>query len=197
MGMHIVKAREMPAERPTSELIQPSGHAAVLGGGMVGLLAAQALADAFEQVMIIERRHVDITVPPVSQLVNVELLVGCDAVGLVGQADRCVGVQVLSQSPSAAVRTIPAELVVDAMGAGSRLRLWLADIWRTLPRGVIAIGDSLCRLDLRPRQSLDQALVHIAVLQDLLREDDLSDSARRSGLLSQRYFDAVMRAGHD
>jgi hypothetical protein len=194
VGIRVVESQEMTAERPASELIDPRGHAAVLGGGMAGQLAAQALADAFEHVVIIERRHVDVTGPPVVRLENVEMLVGCDAVGLVGQAGRCVGVQVLSRSRSAAVRTIPAELVVDAMGVSSRLRLWLADSWPVLPTGVIAIGDSLCRLDWPASRSLDQATVHVAVLQDLLREGGPNDSGRRSDLLSRRYFDAVMRA---
>jgi hypothetical protein len=36
-----------------------SGHAVVLGGGIAGLLAARVLADAFEQVTVIER-HADL-----------------------------------------------------------------------------------------------------------------------------------------
>jgi hypothetical protein len=43
---------------------------------------------------------------------------------------RCVGVQILPRSHSAAARSIPADLVVDAMGIGSRLCVWLDDIWR-------------------------------------------------------------------
>ena len=52
------------------------------------------------------------------------------SVGLVSDGGRCVGVQILPRSRSAAVRSIPADLVVDAMGAGSRLCLWLDEIWR-------------------------------------------------------------------
>jgi flavin-dependent dehydrogenase len=55
---------------------------------------------------------------------------GCDAVGLVSGRGRCVGVHVMPRSRSAAVRTIRADLVVDAMGAGSRLCLWVDDLWR-------------------------------------------------------------------
>ena len=62
---------------------------------------------------------------------NVASLVGCDAAGLIRDGDRCVGVRVLPRTRSAAVRTVPAELVVDAMGAGSRTCLWLADTWDT------------------------------------------------------------------
>jgi 2-polyprenyl-6-methoxyphenol hydroxylase-like FAD-dependent oxidoreductase len=56
---------------------------------------------------------------------------GCDAVGLVNGRDRCAGVRVLPRSRSAAARTIPAEFVVDAMGPGSRLCLWVDDLSRT------------------------------------------------------------------
>jgi 2-polyprenyl-6-methoxyphenol hydroxylase-like FAD-dependent oxidoreductase len=62
---------------------------------------------------------------------NVVLLVGCDAAGLIRDGERCVGARVLPRTRSAAVRTVPAELVVDAMGAGSRMCLWLADTWDT------------------------------------------------------------------
>ena len=62
---------------------------------------------------------------------NVASLVGCDAAGLIRDGDRCVGARVLPRTRSAAVRTVPAELVVDAMGAGSRTCRWLADTWDT------------------------------------------------------------------
>jgi flavin-dependent dehydrogenase len=55
---------------------------------------------------------------------------GCDAVGLVSCGGRCVGVHVLPRSRSAAARTIPTDLVVDAMGAQSRLCRWVNDLWR-------------------------------------------------------------------
>jgi hypothetical protein len=57
-------------------------------------------------------------------------LQGRDAVGLVSDGERCIGVRILPRSHSAAARSIPADLVVDAMGAGSRLCIWLDDIWR-------------------------------------------------------------------
>lgn len=53
----------------------------------------------------------------------------CDAVGLVSARERCVGVHVLPRSRSAAARTITAGLIVDAMGAGSRLCLWVEELW--------------------------------------------------------------------
>ncbi len=60
----------------------------------------------------------------------IAMLRGRDAVGLVSEGRRCVGVQILARTHSAAARSIPADLVVDAMGAGSRLCIWLDDIWR-------------------------------------------------------------------
>jgi NAD(P)-binding Rossmann-like domain len=60
----------------------------------------------------------------------IAMLHGCDAVGLVSNGRRCVGVQILPRSQSAAARSMPADLVVDAMGTGSRLCVWLDDIWR-------------------------------------------------------------------
>jgi 2-polyprenyl-6-methoxyphenol hydroxylase-like FAD-dependent oxidoreductase len=189
-----------------------SGHAVVLGGGIAGLLAARVLADAFEQVTVIER-HADLAgstgsgphddrpgaAPALAQVLSerarpqlerlfpdlsaelttdgaaivvpfsqprptpasvsgvdrdgarlqftqrfiqrhlsrrltsldaIATLHGCDAVGLMSDGGRCVGVQILPRSHSAAARSIPADLVVDAMGTGSRLCVWLDDIWR-------------------------------------------------------------------
>jgi 2-polyprenyl-6-methoxyphenol hydroxylase-like FAD-dependent oxidoreductase len=59
------------------------------------------------------------------------MLSGCDAVGLVSDGQRCVGAHVLSRSRSAAALTVPADLLVDAMGTGSRLSLWLTELCGT------------------------------------------------------------------
>jgi hypothetical protein len=56
-------------------------------------------------------------------------MAGLDAVGLLAAGDRCGGVWVISRTRGAAARTIAADLVVDAMGVGSRLSCWLADTW--------------------------------------------------------------------
>ena len=56
-------------------------------------------------------------------------LAGLDAVGLLAAGPRCRGVWVISRSRGAAARTVPADLVVDAMGVGSRLICWLAETW--------------------------------------------------------------------
>jgi hypothetical protein len=66
-----------------------------------------------------------------NSLDGVVMMDGCDAVGLASDRERCVGGQVLPRSRSAAARTIPADLLVDAMGAGSRLSLWLTELWGT------------------------------------------------------------------
>jgi hypothetical protein len=69
-------------------------------------------------------------VAPSELLDGMVMLGGCDAVGLVSDRERCAGVHVLPRSRSAAARTIPADLVIDAMGAGSRLYPWVDDLWR-------------------------------------------------------------------
>ena len=66
-----------------------------------------------------------------NSLDGVVMMDGCDAVGLASDRERCAGGQVLPRSRSAAARTIPADLLVDAMGAGSRLSLWLTELWGT------------------------------------------------------------------
>jgi len=72
---------------------------------------------------------------------NVVSLAACDAAGLIRDGERCVGARVLPRTRSAAVRTVPAELVVDAMGAGSRMCLWLADTWDTrVPIERLSVG---------------------------------------------------------
>ncbi len=73
------------------------------------------------------QRHLSRRLTPLEAIATLH---GCDAVGLVSDGGRCVGVQILPRSRSAAVRSIPADLVVDAMGTGSRLCLWLDEIWR-------------------------------------------------------------------
>jgi flavin-dependent dehydrogenase len=61
-------------------------------------------------------------------------LAGLDAVGLLAAEQRCEGVRVMSRTRGAAARTIRTDLVVDAMGMGSRLTRWLADTWHvTVP----------------------------------------------------------------
>jgi flavin-dependent dehydrogenase len=158
-----------------------NGRAVVLGGGLAGLLAARVLADAFEEVLIIERHNGPVVQEVLPQVLSnpariqldrlftglcfelvadgaamaadarlqftqefihrhlsrrlnscdsVVIQYGCDAVGLLSRGGRCVGVHVLPRRRSAAARTIPTNFVVDAMGARSRLCLWVNDLWR-------------------------------------------------------------------
>ena len=196
MGIYEEQAPQMTAYEAALGPV-PRGRAVVLGGGLSGLLAARALADTFEEVIVIERhsspavrpvqgqalseaaRHqldglfpglsselvadgAAIAVPPsgarptsafgaeragarlqfterfiqpylyrrINSLDGVVMLNACDALGLISDRQRCVGVHILQRSRSAAARTIPAELVVDAMGAASRLCLWMEELWR-------------------------------------------------------------------
>jgi 2-polyprenyl-6-methoxyphenol hydroxylase-like FAD-dependent oxidoreductase len=62
----------------------------------------------------------------VLDLAPVELLPAADAVGLEVRGGAVTGVRVVTRGPDASERTLPAELVVDATGRGSRLGHWLA-----------------------------------------------------------------------
>jgi 2-polyprenyl-6-methoxyphenol hydroxylase-like FAD-dependent oxidoreductase len=190
--------------------MQRNGHAVVLGAGIAGLLAAQALTHSHDRVTIIERdrfaddrddarrgvpqgRHTHVLMPrgahaldellpgflgqligagavPVEPLVDlraiiggrrllntpvgagavqasrpflerhvrecvralpgVELLVGCDAVGLLTDehGTRITGVRLLHCAAGSAEESIPTELVVDATGRGSRTPFWLESL---------------------------------------------------------------------
>ena len=61
---------------------------------------------------------------------GVELVDGCDVVGLLPGAggERITGVRVLRHAPGSAEETLPADLVVDAMGRGGRTPSWLAEL---------------------------------------------------------------------
>jgi hypothetical protein len=119
-----------------------------------------------------------------STLDAIVMLSGCDAVGLVRDGQRCVGAQVLSRSRSAAARTVPADLLVDAMGTGSRLSLWLTELCGTqipieqqearlrcasrlyrLPKG--ALLDAAVVLDRSPRAPCGAILMAVEADQHL------------------------------
>ena len=63
-------------------------------------------------------------------LPSVRLLDGCDATGLVATPDRrrVTGLRVLRRTGDAAEETLPADVVVDATGRGSRGPAWLAEL---------------------------------------------------------------------
>jgi 2-polyprenyl-6-methoxyphenol hydroxylase-like FAD-dependent oxidoreductase len=58
---------------------------------------------------------------------GVELVDGCDVVGLLAdeRGTSITGVRVLRRAPGSAEESIPADLVVDATGRGSRTPVWL------------------------------------------------------------------------
>lgn len=64
---------------------------------------------------------------------GVELITGRDVVGLqpAGIGARCAGVRTVRRDPGSPAEVIPADLVVDGTGRGSRLDHWLAAEWRT------------------------------------------------------------------
>ena len=63
----------------------------------------------------------------VRALSNVSLLDGCDATGLAATADhrRVTGLRVIRRAGDSAEEIVPADLVVDASGRGSRAPQWL------------------------------------------------------------------------
>jgi 2-polyprenyl-6-methoxyphenol hydroxylase-like FAD-dependent oxidoreductase len=95
---------------------------AIIGGRRllhtpVGATAVQA-SRAFLERHVRER---------VRELSGVELLDECDVVGLLadGTGTRITGVRVLRRAPGSAAESIPAALIVDATGRGSRTPVWL------------------------------------------------------------------------
>ncbi|AKA07080.1 hydroxylase [Streptomyces noursei ZPM] len=70
---------------------------------------------------------------------RVEVLEATEAVGLTGDARRVTGVTVRARNgdrSAAATRVLPAELVVDASGRGSRTPRWYAELGREAPQEV-------------------------------------------------------------
>jgi 2-polyprenyl-6-methoxyphenol hydroxylase-like FAD-dependent oxidoreductase len=61
---------------------------------------------------------------------NVELRGRTDVAGIVADADRrrVVGARLVDRSPGSAATAVPADLVVDATGRGSRTPAWLAEL---------------------------------------------------------------------
>jgi 2-polyprenyl-6-methoxyphenol hydroxylase-like FAD-dependent oxidoreductase len=66
----------------------------------------------------------------VLRLAGVDVVTGCDAVGLVaGDTPGTVnGARIVRRAPGSAGETLAADLVVDAMGRGGRTPTWLADL---------------------------------------------------------------------
>lgn len=98
----------------------------------------------------------------VRALPSVRFLEGCDVVGLVTDSGRhrVTGVQVAHRNEGATVQTVPADLVVDATGRGSRTPVWLEQLGYPRPeadRVEIGLGYSSCRYRLRPGALGDHA----------------------------------------
>jgi 2-polyprenyl-6-methoxyphenol hydroxylase-like FAD-dependent oxidoreductase len=63
----------------------------------------------------------------VRELPDVELIDDCDVVGLLAaeRGPRIVGVRIVRRAPGSPAEIVPADLVVDATGRGSRTPVWL------------------------------------------------------------------------
>ncbi|MBW7883698.1 MAG: hypothetical protein H3C34_13885 [Caldilineaceae bacterium] len=66
---------------------------------------------------------------------NVEVIDGCDVLGLVASEDcrRVTGVRLIRRSDGATAEVLPASLVVDASGRGSRTPAWLEHLGYAAP----------------------------------------------------------------
>jgi 2-polyprenyl-6-methoxyphenol hydroxylase-like FAD-dependent oxidoreductase len=94
----------------------------------------------------------------VTSLPNVTITDGTDVTGLVTADGRATGVRIqAARTPGAATRTVPAELVLDAAGRGTRTPLWLAELGFPVPdtSRVRADVTYVCRYYLRNPAQLD------------------------------------------
>jgi hypothetical protein len=106
-------------------------------------------------------------------LANVEVVDGCDVVGVDASSDRrrVIGARVHHRDAGRA-RTLPADLVVDATGRGSRTPRWLADLGFPTPveeRIEIDIGYASRRLRLAPGALGDDLAIIVGPTADLPR----------------------------
>jgi 2-polyprenyl-6-methoxyphenol hydroxylase-like FAD-dependent oxidoreductase len=69
-----------------------------------------------------------------STATRVEVVQAAEATGLLGTADRVTGVRFRVRDGGRGERELPAELVVDASGRGSRAPEWLVALGRSAPR---------------------------------------------------------------
>jgi 2-polyprenyl-6-methoxyphenol hydroxylase-like FAD-dependent oxidoreductase len=136
---------------------------AVIGGRRllptpIGAAAVQATRPFLE-------RHVRERVRTLS---GVELLAGCDVVGLLADetGTRITGVRVLRRAPGSAVESVPAELVVDATGRGSRTPVWLEALGFDRPaedRPRVDLGYASRHLRLAPGADVEASVMVGAV----------------------------------
>ncbi|WP_232667970.1 NAD(P)/FAD-dependent oxidoreductase [Pseudonocardia sp. TRM90224] len=97
-------------------------------------------------------------------LPGVELIDECDAVGLFTDesASRVTGVRVLHRAPSSAAESIPAALVVDATGRGSRVPAWLTALGFERPaedRPPVDVGYASCLLRVPPGADVEASVM--------------------------------------
>jgi 2-polyprenyl-6-methoxyphenol hydroxylase-like FAD-dependent oxidoreductase len=136
---------------------------AVIGGRRllhtpIGAAAVQATRPFLE-------RHVRERVETLS---GVELLDGCDVVGLLAdeRGTDITGVRILRRAPGSAVEPVPAELVVDATGRGSRTPVWLEALGYERPaedRPRVDLGYASRHLRLTPGTDIEPSVMVGAV----------------------------------
>jgi 2-polyprenyl-6-methoxyphenol hydroxylase-like FAD-dependent oxidoreductase len=145
-------------------------RAVVLGGGLAGLLAARVLADEYAEVCVLEPDPAP--GPPDTQVIrdalralpNVTIVDGFAIVGVRPSADRrrVIGVRATSVRGEGS-RLLPADLVVDASGAESRVP---ADVFGAEPpAGFLVAGAATARSDQAPTV----AALGAVVLREQLR----------------------------
>jgi 2-polyprenyl-6-methoxyphenol hydroxylase-like FAD-dependent oxidoreductase len=94
----------------------------------------------------------------VAKLPNVTINAATDVAGLVTADGRATGVRVsAARTPGAAEQTVPADLVLDAAGRGSRTPAWLAELGLPVPETsqVRAGVTYVCRSYSRDQEQLD------------------------------------------
>jgi 2-polyprenyl-6-methoxyphenol hydroxylase-like FAD-dependent oxidoreductase len=96
------------------------GYLARFRSGIQAVLASRPLLESH-----IRRR--------VCALRNVRAVEGVDVLGVTGNAARVDGVRLLRRQDGAAEETMPADLVVDATGRGSRTPAWLESLGLAAP----------------------------------------------------------------
>ncbi|QHA07627.1 hypothetical protein GQF42_33820 [Streptomyces broussonetiae] len=90
---------------------------------------------------------------------GLRMVFGADVVGLIGDDRRITGVRILPQEPSSSEEMLNADLVVDAMGRGSRTPVWLEQLGYERPAEQrvnvdVAYASRLVRLPPEPDRAL-------------------------------------------
>jgi 2-polyprenyl-6-methoxyphenol hydroxylase-like FAD-dependent oxidoreductase len=132
---------------------------AIIGGRR--LLHTPVGASAVQASRPFLERHVR---ERVRELPGVELRYACDVVGLLAgeHGTRITGVRVLRRAPGSAEESIPADLVVDATGRGSRTPVWLEGLGYDRPteeRPKVDLGYASRYLRLAPGADLEASVM--------------------------------------